>query len=146
LRGGSGDADLALFDAFGDFYGFSAHDGNTETISVPLPAPGHWAAQVRGYLNYSGVSLTASLITPQLLSGNTTVGGLSGVIGSETFYRIHVPAGATNLTVSTNGGSGDVDLFLKFGSPATCQESIAVLEACTFDQQSIHEGNGYSIM
>ncbi len=44
---------------------------------------------------------------------------LSGGTGSETFYTIEVPAGATDLEISTSGGSGDVDLYVQFGSEPT---------------------------
>ncbi len=44
---------------------------------------------------------------------------LSGSTGSNTFYTITVPAGATNLTFNMAGGSGDADMFVKFGSAPT---------------------------
>ena len=44
---------------------------------------------------------------------------LSGAAGSNTFYTFTVPAGASNLTFTMSGGSGDADLFVKFGSQPT---------------------------
>ncbi|TDD60315.1 hypothetical protein E1263_11540 [Kribbella antibiotica] len=34
-------------------------------------------------------------------------------------YTLAVPAGATNLKFVTSGGSGDADLYVKFGSAPT---------------------------
>lgn len=44
---------------------------------------------------------------------------VSGVLGGEVAYTMNVSAGATNLTFSTSGGSGDADLHVTFGSEAT---------------------------
>ena len=43
----------------------------------------------------------------------------SGASQSQTFYTLEVPAGATNLSFNTSGGSGDVDLYVKAGSAPT---------------------------
>ncbi|SDI45377.1 pre-peptidase C-terminal domain-containing protein [Actinokineospora alba] len=53
------------------------------------------------------------------LSKGTAVTGLSGASGSSTAYTLTVPAGATNLSFSTSGGTGDMDLYVKFGSAAS---------------------------
>jgi serine protease len=34
-------------------------------------------------------------------------------------WTFNVPAGATNLTISTTGGGGDADMYVRFGSPPT---------------------------
>jgi uncharacterized protein (TIGR03437 family) len=141
LRGGTGDADLGVMHPNGTL-DLSDRDGNNETLTFPNPQAGRWQVNVEGFRDYAGVSLTASLITPALLSPNTEVTGLSGVISSETLYRIPVPANAASLTVSTKGGTGDVDLFLKFGSPVVCQ---FVYEDCNSDQDSSESGNIESI-
>jgi len=44
---------------------------------------------------------------------------LSGAQGSESFFYLDVPAGATSLSFDTSGGSGDVDMYVKFGSKPT---------------------------
>ncbi|HSX61757.1 MAG TPA: pre-peptidase C-terminal domain-containing protein, partial [Tahibacter sp.] len=43
----------------------------------------------------------------------------SGAAGSARTYYIDVPSGATNLVIATGGGSGDVDLYTRFGTPPT---------------------------
>ena len=53
------------------------------------------------------------------LSNGVPVTGLAGGAGSETFYTVTVPAGATNLSIAMSGGSGDADLYVRFGSQPT---------------------------
>ncbi|MBY0453850.1 MAG: DUF4214 domain-containing protein [Burkholderiaceae bacterium] len=59
-------------------------------------------------------------------SGGTTVTllnktGLSGATGSSQSFAVQVPSGATNLVISISGGTGDVDLYVKFGAAPTLQ-------------------------
>ncbi len=54
-----------------------------------------------------------------VLQNNVGVTGLSGATYSQRTYRIPVPAGTTRLTVTTTGGTGDVDIYLKRGSAPT---------------------------
>ncbi|WP_019677170.1 S8 family serine peptidase [Arsukibacterium perlucidum] len=44
---------------------------------------------------------------------------LSGATGSSSYFTITVPAGATNLSFNMSGGSGDADLYVRFGSQPT---------------------------
>lgn len=53
------------------------------------------------------------------LQNGVPVDNLSGAQGSETDFFINVPAGASNLEISISGGSGDADLYVKFGSEPT---------------------------
>ncbi len=45
--------------------------------------------------------------------------GLSGSTASQTHFTQVIPAGATDLTFNMSGGSGDADLYVKFGSAPT---------------------------
>ncbi|NII11575.1 M4 family metallopeptidase [Oleiagrimonas sp. C23AA] len=45
--------------------------------------------------------------------------GLSGSSGTQLYYTVQVPAGASNLVIAESGGSGDADLYVKFGSQPT---------------------------
>ena len=139
LRNGSGDADLIAFDPTGLGY-YSERDGNSETLSFSLPKTGHWQINGLGYKAFSGVSLTASLVTPTPLAANAPLTGLGDVIGSENFYKVTVPAGATSLIVATSDGTGDVDLLVKYGRPAACGEGPAVYEPCYYDKYSTLSG------
>ncbi|BFI96867.1 MAG: M4 family metallopeptidase [Rhodanobacter sp.] len=53
------------------------------------------------------------------LQNNVGVGGVSGAAGADTDFFVNVPAGASNLVMSISGGSGDADLYTKFGSAPT---------------------------
>ncbi len=44
---------------------------------------------------------------------------LSGASGSEQNFTMAVPAGATNVSITMSGGSGDADLYTRFGSAPT---------------------------
>lgn len=74
------------------------------------------------------------------LSSGTPLGGRSGAEGNTTLYRITVPDDATLLTVTTTGGTGDVDLYVRHGQAPTlssydCESAGgANEELCEFDQ------------
>jgi leucyl aminopeptidase len=53
------------------------------------------------------------------LEKGTPLTGLSGASGSQTFYTFDVPAGASDVTVTMSGGTGDADLYVRFGSQPT---------------------------
>jgi uncharacterized protein (TIGR03437 family) len=144
MRGGTGDADLDLFDPDGFDY-YSAREGNDETLSISTPKSGRWRIIGSGYDAFAAVAMTASLVTPTTLLANTPATGLNGVLGSESVYRVTVPPGATSLNFATSGGSGDVDLYVKYGKPAACQGSFYVFEPCIADYWSENEGNAESI-
>ncbi|OHU85331.1 MULTISPECIES: M4 family metallopeptidase [Pseudoalteromonas] len=42
--------------------------------------------------------------------------GISGASKEQQFFVMNVPAGASNLQFATSGGTGDADLYVKFGS------------------------------
>jgi len=73
------------------------------------------------------------------VSNGVAVGPLasSGARGSTVLYRIFVPPGKTNLTVTLAGGSGDVDLYLRRATPPTlssftcASENAANNESCS---------------
>jgi hypothetical protein len=73
-----------------------------------------------------------------VLASGVPVTGLSGTTNTELRYTMTVPAGATNLIFRTTGGSGNANLFVKFGSPPTttaydCRStSPGTAESCGF--------------
>ncbi len=68
-----------------------------------------------------------------VLQNGVTATGLSATTGSSVVYTLNVPAGATNLKFVTSGGSGDGDLYVKFGSAPTTS---------SYDCRSWNSGNG----
>lgn len=53
------------------------------------------------------------------LENGVPVSGLSAATGSDVTYSMDVPSGATNIEFSISGGTGDADLYVKFGSEPT---------------------------
>lgn len=77
-------------------------------------------------------------------SGGTTTGtgfaltngreeaNLSGAVDSETLYYIDVPEGSKDLSIATFNGTGDVDLYVRYGAAPTLS---------TFDFRPYLDGN-----
>ncbi|WP_153913968.1 S8 family serine peptidase [Shewanella sp. TC10] len=53
------------------------------------------------------------------LTNGVAKSNLSGGTGDELFYSIDVPAGATDLSFTMSGGSGDADLYVQYGAAPT---------------------------
>jgi serine protease len=54
-----------------------------------------------------------------VLQNGVAVTGLSAATGGQLTYTMVVPAGATGLSFAISGGTGDADLYVKFGSAPT---------------------------
>jgi hypothetical protein len=124
ITGGTGDADLYVKkDALPTttVYDYRPYlTGNEESVSINSPAAGTWYVMIRGYSSYSNVTLLATYgggAGTELENGVPVT--LSGLQGSETVYRIQVPTGATLLQIAISGGTGDADLYVKFGAQPT---------------------------
>ena len=57
--------------------------------------------------------------TPTLVTSGTPITSLSGAEDSEKLYRITIASGATELLVTTRGGTGDVDMVVNRGAAPT---------------------------
>jgi len=130
ISGGTGDCDLYV--KLGSTPTSSSYDyrpyltGNNETVTVTNPAAGDWYIGLNGYQAYSGVSLTATYSASSgggggvtALSNGVPVSNLSGATGADDYYKITVPSGQSSLEIAISGGSGDCDLYVKFGSQPT---------------------------
>lgn len=53
------------------------------------------------------------------LTNGTAVTNIADTAGGNRYYTITVPVGATNLQVTTSGGSGNVDLYLRADAAPT---------------------------
>jgi vibriolysin len=107
------------------------------------------AATQLGYTAAEIASVTAawaavgvgSVVTPPattvVLTNNVAKTGLSGSTGAQALYSLVVPTGATTLKFTTTGGTGDMDLYVRFGSAPTtttytCKsEGATSAETCT---------------
>ncbi|WP_425508249.1 S8 family serine peptidase [Tahibacter soli] len=54
-----------------------------------------------------------------VLQNGVAATGISGAANAEVTYTMVVPAGATNLKFVSAGGTGDADMYVKFGSAPT---------------------------
>ena len=129
MSGGSGDADLYV--RRGAEPTTSTYDcrpwlnGNNETCDFDTPQAGTWHVMIRAYSAYSSVSLVGSFDEPgggggtNELDKGVAVTGLAGAQGSEVFFTLDVPAGATDLSFAMSGGSGDADLYVRRGAEPT---------------------------
>ena len=61
---------------------------------------------------------TTAPVVRALVNGQTLY-NLSAVRGNWLYYTITVPSGMTELRVKTNSGTGDADLYIKFGTRPT---------------------------
>jgi Zn-dependent metalloprotease len=57
--------------------------------------------------------------TPTPITNGVAKTGIGGAAGSDQLFTLDVPAGATGLKFVTSGGTGDADLYVKFGSAPT---------------------------
>jgi len=118
--------------------------GNAETCTHNNPAAARWYIMLRGAAAYSSVVLKATITTCNpnaapgcALTNGVGKGSLSGAILTMRYYYIDVPAGRPSLAVTTTGGSGDVDLYVRAGAAPTlsaysCRsESFTTVETCT---------------
>ncbi len=64
-------------------------------------------------------ALTGAAAADTLLQNGVAVPALAGAQGAELHFSLDVPAGATGLSFQISGGSGDADLYVKFGGPPT---------------------------
>lgn len=53
------------------------------------------------------------------LQNGVTVTGINAPAKEQVIYTLQVPTNASNLSFSTNGGTGDVDLYVKFNAVPT---------------------------
>jgi len=54
-----------------------------------------------------------------VLQNGVPASGLSATTGNAVAYTLVVPPGASNLKIAVSGGSGDADLYARFGSAPT---------------------------
>ena len=77
-----------------------------------------------------------------VLSNGVAKTGISASSGSTVSYTMVVPAGATDLSFTMSGGTGDADMYVKFGSAPTdssydCRPyKSGNAESCTFASPS----------
>jgi vibriolysin len=152
--GGTGDADMYL--QYGVAPTLTSYlcrpfvNGNQETCTVTSTEEGVYYVMLNGYTDYSGVSLLASWAAdpgdPGALVNGAPVTSIAGDLNSTQFWHIYTPPGR-KLTVTMRGGSGDADLYVRYGADPTtsffdCRPYlVGNNEACTVS--STNDGDYY---
>jgi leucyl aminopeptidase len=129
-RGGSGDGDLYI--RFGAEPTLTVYDckgtssTSNETCDITSIEAGTYHVMVQAWNQISNVSLTASYEAATTPPDNTNVlknkvpkTNLSGARYDNLEFTMEVPAGVSTVKFEMNGGTGDADLFVKFGSKPT---------------------------
>jgi serine protease len=124
ISSGTGDADLYV--KYGSAPTLSSYDcrpylnGNNETCNISNIQAGTYYVMVQAYTAFSGVSLVGNYdSTPPASSDGFTETNLSASRRQWLNYTLDVPAGMSALNVNTSGGSGDADLYVRFGAAPT---------------------------
>jgi PKD repeat protein len=73
----------------------------------------------QGATNTLTKAVTVAASGGNVLSNGVTVSNLSAATGAYVKYTMVVPAGATGLKFVMSGGTGDADMYVKFGSEPT---------------------------
>ncbi|MBB3167789.1 M20/M25/M40 family metallo-hydrolase [Simiduia aestuariiviva] len=145
MSGGTGDADLYV--KFGAAPTDSSYDcrpyknGNNETCSGSSSG-GTYYVRVKAYSSFSGVSLVGRYTEG---GGNTnepineTITGINLSRGQWANYTQLLGAGYQLLVVTMSGGSGDADLYVRYGAKSTTSSydcrpyKNGNSETCTFN-------------
>jgi hypothetical protein len=146
--GDNGDADLFVnFDSASTSNAQcrSRSGSSNETCVIDKPELGRYFISVEAYKAFENVTLVADLI-PELGCGeNCCTDGCgssdevvlldeSNLSSTSLLVReITLPAGKT-LTITTSGGTGDVDLFVKFGSQPVLWDKDCASSSSTNDE------------
>jgi hypothetical protein len=68
----------------------------------------------------SALSQVVNATSPtNTLANGVAITGLSGAVGTELRYTMAVPSGARDLKFKLAGGTGNANLYVRFGSPPT---------------------------
>jgi xanthomonalisin len=104
-------------------------DGSTSTATSPshtYAAAGTYSVSLTVTDNGGATNTKTQSVTVSsgggggnVLQNGVALTGQSGAAGAQLFYTVVIPAGASNLVISESGGTGDADLYTKFGSAPT---------------------------
>ena len=148
MSGGAGNADLYV--KSGSAPTTSTYDcaslssTNYGSCYFATPAAGTYYVMVRGASSYSGLTLQA---TWNQLSKGVAVSNLYAGWGVEKYYTFYVPMDATSASFNISGGTGDADIYVRYGGPATVSQydcrpfSGSSTETCSFSYPA--EGTYY---
>ncbi len=113
-------------------------DGGTASTANPqrtYATAGTYTVTLTVTDNAGATNQTSKTVTVStgvtVLQVNAAVNNLSGAASSEQLFALDVPGNATNLRFFTSGGTGDADLYVKFGAAPTTTTYDCKSEAST---------------
>lgn len=97
--------------------------GGVPATTFPNPVVG--AGRIDAYAAY-----LRAIAAPVPLTNGVAQTNQSSALGAENHYALNVPAGATSLKFTSSGGSGNVGMYVRFGSKAStttydCKSDVA---------------------
>jgi hypothetical protein len=119
MYGGYGDADIYV--RYGAVPTLSDYDyrpylvGNDETVEIVSPEQGLWYVMIHAYNTFDGVTLEG-------YSRGLSATSLSAEQGEALYFEIDVPEGVSELAFHMDGGEGDADIYVMYGSVPTLTE------------------------
>jgi|GEM_PF-139736 len=101
-------------------------NGTGSTASHTYASAGTYTVQLTVTDNAGGTNSTSSSVTvtaapvgDTVLANGVAKTGLAASTGDDLMYTMEVPAGATDLSFVMSGGTGDADMYVRFGSAPT---------------------------
>ena len=97
---------------------------NTATASHTYAAAGTYNVVLKVTDDKGATATTTKAVTVTSVQGNVLTNGvpktgLTGTVNSTQTFTLPVTAGATGLKFVTSGGTGDADIYVKFGAAPT---------------------------
>jgi serine protease len=102
-------------------------DGTTSTATSPsktYASAGSYTVTLTvtdnsGLTNTKTQTVTVTDTSGNVLTNGVAKTGLAGAAGSSQTFTLAVPSGASSLKFVSSGGTGDADMYVKFGSAPT---------------------------
>ncbi|CAN5793908.1 hypothetical protein BH11PSE8_BH11PSE8_08660 [soil metagenome] len=119
----------------------SAPSASSEVYVAPIQLTATTQVRAMGFASGLANSAIASgtyTITNAIraLTPGLSITGLSGATGSVANFRLAVPSGMSSVTLTLSGGTGDADLYVKYGQLATTS---------VWDQRPYLSGNNETV-
>ncbi|HET9048567.1 MAG TPA: S8 family serine peptidase [Chiayiivirga sp.] len=141
ISGGTGDADLYVRrnakPTEDDYLCRPFKYGNNESCAWSAPVAGEYYVMIHRGDDYAGVKLEVRYTSPPAVGGtrllqNVATHNISVPEGGARYYRVVVPADAVDLKIEASGGTGDMDMYVRYGEVASTD---------AYDCRPYREGN-----